>query len=82
MVPVADGDLLVNEEVKVNTDDGDHDKFSHYVLKAAQLEGILRIAPAVALCGKVWYPDEIDNTPEKRTVCPGCKEIYETLEQR
>lgn len=67
------------EEVKASTTttDGDHDKFSHYVLKQAQMDGLLRISPAVALCGKVWYPDEIDVAPEARTVCPECKDIYD-----
>ena len=64
---------------ETTTNDGDHDKFSHYVKKNAQMDGLLRISPAVALCGKTWYPDEIDVPPEACKVCPMCKEIYDNL---
>ncbi len=74
-------DILEQIEVKTTNNNGDHDKFSHYVRKEAQMDGLLRISPAVALCGKTWYPDDIDVKPETFTVCPKCKEIYETIKQ-
>lgn len=70
-------DLIEETKVETTSNDGDHDKFSHYVMKQAQMDGLLRISPAVALCGKVWFPDEIDLPPEARTVCPECKDIYD-----
>jgi len=60
--------------------DGDHDKFSHYVIANQQLDALVGQQPIVALCGKTWIPTEIDNTPEKRPVCPECEEIREGLE--
>lgn len=72
-------DILEKTDEKVDTTNGDHDKFSHYVLKNAQMDGLLRISPAVALCGKTWYPDEIDVTQEKHTICPDCKKKYEEM---
>lgn len=73
-------DTLEQEDIKVDTNNGDHDKFSHYVLKNAQMDGLLRISPAVALCGKMWWPDEIDVSHEKYKVCPDCQEIYEGMD--
>lgn len=46
-------DLIEETKVETTSNDGDHDKFSHYVMKQAQMDGLLRISPAVALCGKV-----------------------------
>jgi len=58
------------------TDDGDHERFSHYVpkdkLTAAMVEG----SPVVALCGKVWVPSR---DPQRFPVCPECKEIWESM---
>ncbi len=58
------------------TDDGDHERFSHYVpkdkLTAAMVEG----TPVVALCGKVWVPSR---DPQRFPVCPECKEIWESM---
>ncbi len=58
------------------TDDGDHERFSHYVpkdkLTAAMVEG----TPVVALCGKVWVPSR---DPQRFPVCPECKEIWASM---
>jgi len=64
---------LLNGEV---TEDGDHDRFSHYAPKAKIMEAIVTGVPIVALCGKKWVPSR---DPEKFPVCPTCKEIYESL---
>ena len=58
------------------TDDGDHEKFSHYVDKHQLTEAMVMGTPVVALCGKVWVPSR---APEKFPVCPECKEIWETM---
>ena len=65
-------ELLSSEQV----DEGDHDRFSHYVQKEKILESALSGEPVIALCGKVWTPGR---DPQKFPVCPTCKEIYESL---
>lgn len=65
-------ELLNSEQL----DEGDHDRFSHYVRKEAILESAVTGKPVKALCGKVWTPGR---DPEKFPVCPSCKEIYEAL---
>ena len=57
-------------------DDGDHDKFSHYVPKDKILESAVTGKPVRALCGKKWTPNA---NPERFPVCPSCKEVYEKL---
>jgi hypothetical protein len=65
-------ELLRNEQV----DEGDHDRYSHYVKKDKILSSALSGKPVIALCGKVWVPGR---DPEKFPVCPTCKDIYEKL---
>lgn len=56
--------------------DGDHDRFAHYV-PIPQLEAaIFHGTPTVALCGKVWVPRR---DPKRYPVCPDCKAIHEQL---
>jgi hypothetical protein len=57
-------------------DDGDHERFSHYVPKDKLVEAMVTGTPVIALCGKVWVPSR---DPEKYPVCPECKEIWEGL---
>ena len=64
---------LLNEE---QIEDGDHDRYSHYVKKDKILKSALSGKPVIALCGKVWVPGR---DPEKFPVCPTCKDIYEKL---
>ncbi len=75
------GGTAVDERVEqdertVPTDEGDHDRFSHYVEKDKLTEAMVMGTPVVALCGKVWVPSR-DGT--KFPVCPECKEIWESL---
>lgn len=65
-------ELLRSEQV----DEGDHDRYSHYVKKDKILTSALSGKPVIALCGKVWVPGR---DPEKFPVCPACKDIYEKL---
>ena len=65
-------ELLQQEQV----DEGDHDRYSHYVQKNKILTSALSGKPVIALCGKVWVPGR---DPEKFPVCPPCKDIYEKL---
>ena len=59
-----------------NLDEGDHDKFSHYVPKEKIVESAVTGRPVRALCGKKWLPN---SNPERFPICPACKEIYEKL---
>lgn len=55
-------------------DEGDHDRFSHYVAKPDLERAIFDGIPARALCGKMWLPTK---DPDKYPICPECKEIWE-----
>ena len=55
------------------TDDGDHERFSHYVPKDKLTAALVEGTPVVALCGKVWVPAR---DPQRYPVCPECKEIW------
>ena len=73
------GGTAVDEQVRertVPTEEGDHERFSHYVPKEKLTEAMVMGTPLVALCGKVWVPSR-DGT--KFPVCPECKEIFESL---
>lgn len=73
---VNDTDLLKEEEVVL--DQGDHERFSHYVKKDRIVESAVMGSAVVALCGKVWVPNR---DPEKFPVCPDCKRVYEKLKK-
>ena len=62
----------------LSTDDGDHERFSHYVRKEKIVESAVTGKPVRALCGKKWVPNR---DPEKFLICPTCKEIYATLKK-
>ncbi|WP_341856783.1 DUF3039 domain-containing protein [Brachybacterium sp. GPGPB12] len=75
--PTAVMDRQVQEQEQT-TDDGDHDRFAHYVRKDKITQAALGGTPVIALCGKVWVPGR---DPEKYPVCPECKEIYEGIRE-
>lgn len=66
------------QEQEQRTDDGDHDRFAHYVRKDKVTQAALDGTPVIALCGKVWVPGR---DPSKYPVCPQCKEIYEGIRE-
>lgn len=55
-------------------DEGDHDRFAHYVKKDKILPSAIEGTALVALCGKKWVPTR---DPKRYPVCPECKEIFE-----
>ncbi|MGA7688633.1 MAG: DUF3039 domain-containing protein [Jiangellales bacterium] len=69
-------ETVVDERTQPVTDDGDHERFSHYVPKDKLTEAMVMGTPVIALCGKVWVPSR---DPQKYPVCPTCKEIWEKL---
>ena len=68
-------DLRLDRDLETY-EDGDHERFSHYVDKDKLTEAMVMGTPVIALCGKVWVPSR---APEKFPVCPDCKEIWEGL---
>lgn len=68
-------DLLEKEDLSP-TDEGDHERFSHYVDKNKITESAVTGKPVRALCGKKWIPNR---DPQKFPVCPTCKEIHARL---
>lgn len=75
--PIGFGQADVLEDLRtVPTDEGDHEKFSHYAPKDKVMEAMVMGTPVTALCGKTWVPSR---SPEKFPVCPECKEIWESL---
>jgi hypothetical protein len=57
-------------------DEGEHDRFAHYVRKGDIVRSAVEGVAVVALCGKKWIPNR---DPEKYPVCPSCKEILAGL---
>jgi hypothetical protein len=66
-------DRDVETTPRTSHEDGDHERFAHYVRKEKILESALSGDPVIALCGKVWVPGR---DPSRFPVCPACKEIY------
>jgi hypothetical protein len=64
------------ESYDYRLDEGDHERFSHYVPKNKLTEAMVMGTPVIALCGKVWVPSR---NPDRFPVCPECKEIWESM---
>ncbi len=67
---------VLDERTEHRLDEGDQERFSHYVPKAKLTEAMVNGTPVVALCGKVWIPHR---NPDRYPVCPECKEIWSSL---
>ena len=74
--PGSLGDTLLDEKTLETNDDGDHEKFAHYVEKEKIVESAVTGKPVIALCGKVWVPGR---DPGKFPICPDCKKIFDSL---
>lgn len=72
--PELSGDTLV--ETAPVTEEGDHERFAHYVKKDKIVSSAVLGEPVVALCGKVWVPNR---DPSRFPVCPTCEAIYKGL---
>ena len=73
---MSPGAETVEDRRTLSTQDGDHERFSHYVAKDKLTEAMVMGTPVVALCGKVWVPSR---APDKFPVCPDCKENPQNL---
>ncbi len=67
-------ETIVDERTEYRVEEGDHERFSHYVPKEKLTEAMVMGTPVIALCGKVWVPSR---DPQRFPVCPECKEIWE-----
>ena len=74
-----DSDTIVKPAVDPRLDDGDHDRFAHYVRKSDIVRANVEGVEVVALCGKRWIPNR---DPSAYPVCPSCKEIMAALTAR
>ena len=74
--PGLSGGTLLEERVEFTNDDGDHEKFAHYVEKAKIMESAVTGVPVKALCGKVWIPNR---DPSRFPICPDCEAIHKGL---
>ena len=71
------GTLTITEDdagTDFRVDEGDHDRFAHYVDKHKLTEAVVVGTPVIALCGKVWVPSR---APERFPICPECKRLFE-----
>ena len=53
------GTETIEDRRTVPTDEGDHERFSHYVPKDKLTEAMVMGTPVIALCGKVWVPSPV-----------------------
>ena len=60
-------------------DDGDHDRFSHYVIPPAAItRSAVTGEPVIAICGKVWVPTR---DPDGFDLCPTCAELKAMIDR-
>ena len=74
--PGLSGGTLVEERPLISDEDGDHERFAHYVEKAKIVESAVTGEPVKALCGKVWIPNR-DHS--RFPICPDCEKIHASL---
>ena len=67
-------EVLEDERTDYRLDEGDHDRFAHYVDKSKLTEAYVMGMPVIALCGKVWVPSR---DPTRFPVCPECKRLHD-----
>ena len=78
MTELAPGSQTVTKErTEERYQEGDEERFSHYVPTAKLTEAMVTGTPVVALCGKIWVPSR---NPERFPVCPLCKEIWQSMQ--
>jgi hypothetical protein len=70
----SETDTSLDERTDIRIDEGDHERFSHYVDKSKLTEAYVVGTPVIALCGKVWVPSR---DPSKFPICPECKRLYD-----
>lgn len=66
-------DATTKPKLSRTSNDGDHDRFAHYVKKSDIVRANVQGVEVEALCGKRWIPSR---DPSGYPVCPTCKELY------
>ena len=69
-------DVLEKEDTRHSNEDGDHEKFAHYVRKEKIVESAVTGKAVRALCGKKWVPSR---DPQNFPICPTCKELHSKM---
>lgn len=69
-------DVLEKPDTVVTTEEGDHDRFSHYARKSDIEKSMFEGVEIVALCGKKWRPS---GDFAKFPICPTCQEARDAL---
>ena len=69
----GDTDTATEVVPDLRLDDGDHERFSHYVKRSSIVSSAVEGHAVEALCGKKWVPSR---NPERFPVCPDCERIY------
>ena len=72
MPAAPDTGTAVEERTTPVLDDGDHDRFTHYVARRELERYRITGRPVTALCGKRWRPD---GDPSRYPMCATCAEI-------
>lgn len=67
---------ILEETTTTPTNNGDHDRFAHYVHRDDMMHGMVYGQPIMALCGKIWIPERDGSD---FSVCPECKEVFNSL---
>lgn len=75
-VPSLGIGTVLDERPSVLPDNGDHEKFSHYVDKNALMRATVDGVAVRAICGKKWLPTRDGS---QFPVCPTCKAVYDGL---
>lgn len=57
-------------------DDGDEERFAHYVAEKFIVDASVTGTPLRAICGRVFVPQR---DPKRFPVCADCKNIYDSL---
>lgn len=65
-------------DVRLDTNNGEHDRFSHYVRREDANRAYVTGEEIVALCGKKWTPSR---DPEKYPICPTCRDLLDFLSE-
>jgi hypothetical protein len=72
----TDAGAETDSRIDPRTNDGDHDRFAHYVRKTDILKSAVEGVVIEALCGKRWIPTR---NPDGYPICPSCKAIYDEM---
>lgn len=81
-LPTTGGSTMLDEQTETQPnytyEDGDEERFSHYVPKEKLMAAMVDGVPVKALCGKMWVPTR---DPDRFPICPSCKEIYAKMKK-